>query len=165
MTKLISNFVRIPLISISILLLGCSGTEYLGSVGDTKFYIVERSKVDGPNVSVFVTEKNGQVTVHNVMASSGIGNSIGPAIIGGASDIAVESIREPDAKITTTTTTVSSQSDSNGGQGGSAEASGGNSSSTSQNQSNSNNTRNTNKVNSDNTTNNNSQTTHVGGDK
>jgi hypothetical protein len=155
------HFLLISLLAV----VGCSGVNYLGSVGDTKFYAVHDSRLDGPNFNALVTAHGGSVTVQNAFAGPGLLTAVSPSVVSaagevGAADVFGTSLRPDIGPQTSVKATVSGTAT-----GGKAVGTGGYSNATSTAKNNSDNSTVTNndinKVNSDDSTTNNNQTNNV----
>ena len=67
---------------------GCSGVDHLGRVGDTDFYSVHSSNLDGPNITALVSEKNGEAKVEGVASGPGMFTGSVNAALGAGGNVA-----------------------------------------------------------------------------
>jgi hypothetical protein len=70
----------LSLTALCALLVGCSNTRHIGSVGNVEFYRVHSARFTGPNFTAFVVKNGDDVQVNQVYGGPGIGGATISAI-------------------------------------------------------------------------------------
>jgi hypothetical protein len=112
---------------VSLISFGCSGMNKIGTVGDTTFYNVHASNIDGPNVSALVAEKDGQASVVSNYGGAGVATQIGTAAVEGASQVMAAHEFGHDLRPDQTSISSSNANSGNNGASANVRATGGNS--------------------------------------